>query len=148
MRPADDINKSIKKWQLKASADLDKRVHDGISEVLAESEKTESAVLQPNIWRTIMKSPITKLAAAAIIIVAIGLLINFWGNSVAYALDQTIEANHTVRYLNVSYADAKHENDPKEFWIECDETGQIKNADFKCLALGITCRKTIACRRR
>jgi outer membrane lipoprotein-sorting protein len=70
MRPADDINKSIKKWQLKASARLDKRIHDGISEALAESEKTESAVLQSDIWRTIMKNPITKLAAAAAIIIA------------------------------------------------------------------------------
>ncbi len=75
MRPADDINKSIKKLRLKASASLDKRVHDDISAALAESEKIESAVTQPNIWRNIMKSPITKLAAVAavIIVVLIGL---------------------------------------------------------------------------
>jgi len=82
------------------------------------------------VWRTIMKSPITKLAAAAVIIVAVALLINVWDKLTpsAYALDQTIKANHTVKYLNVSYANAKHENDPKEFWIECDESGRIKNA--------------------
>jgi len=60
MRPADNINNLIKKLQLKASTDLDKRVHDDISIALAESDKTESAVTQPKIGRTIMKSPITK----------------------------------------------------------------------------------------
>ncbi|MHC4692099.1 MAG: carboxypeptidase regulatory-like domain-containing protein [Planctomycetota bacterium] len=71
MRPAEDINRSIKKLRFKASARLDKRVHDGISKTLAESEKIKSAVPQSNIWRTIMKSLITKLAAAAVIVVAV-----------------------------------------------------------------------------
>ena len=68
MRPTDNINELIKKLQLKASADLDRRVHDDISMALAESDKTKSAVTQPNIGRTIMKSPIVKLAVAAVII--------------------------------------------------------------------------------
>jgi hypothetical protein len=68
MRPSDNINELINKLQLKASANLDRRIHDDISAALAESDKTKSAVTQPNIWRTIMKSPIVKLAAAAVII--------------------------------------------------------------------------------
>ena len=68
MRPADNINDLIKKLKLKASNDLDKRVHNDISKALAESDQTESAFTQPKIRRTIMKSPITKLAAAAVII--------------------------------------------------------------------------------
>jgi hypothetical protein len=76
MSSADDINKLIKKLQLKASARLDKRVHDGISEALAVSEKTESAVPQPYIWRTIMKSPVTKLAAVAAVVIVV--LIGRW----------------------------------------------------------------------
>ncbi len=71
MRPADNINNLIKKLQLKASAELDKRVHDDISRVLAESEKNQSAHAQPNIRRIIMKSPKLKLAAAAVIVIAV-----------------------------------------------------------------------------
>ncbi|TKJ36031.1 MAG: hypothetical protein CEE38_13580 [Planctomycetes bacterium B3_Pla] len=71
MRPADNINELIKKLQLKASTDLDKRVHNEISKVLAESDKTKAAVMPPKIRRTIMKSPITKLAAAAVIIAVV-----------------------------------------------------------------------------
>jgi hypothetical protein len=71
MRPANNVNELIKKLKLKASADLDKRVHDDISRALAKSEKTESAVIKSNIRRTIMKSPIVKSAAAAVIIVLV-----------------------------------------------------------------------------
>jgi hypothetical protein len=81
MRPADNVNELIKKLQLKASADLDRRVHDDISRALAESEQTESAVIQSNIRRTIMKSPIIKSAAAAVIIVLVVLgLFEFIGS--------------------------------------------------------------------
>jgi len=71
MRPIDNIHKSIKKLQLKASAELDKRVHDDISRALAECEKRNSAIQEPNLWRTVIKSPIIKLAVAAAIIIAV-----------------------------------------------------------------------------
>ena len=81
------------------------------------------------LWEYIMKSGITKLAAAAVIIIAVVLSINIWHKSIpaAYALDQTIEANHTVRYLRIKYF-KDGEDEPKEFWVECSEFGQIKSA--------------------
>jgi hypothetical protein len=79
MTPADNINEMIKKLNLKASADLDKRIHNDISMALAESDKIKSAVTQPNIGRTIMKSRIVKLSTAAVIaVVALGLF-KFFG---------------------------------------------------------------------
>jgi hypothetical protein len=47
------------------------RAHDDISAGQAESQARESAIKQPNVWRTIMKNRITKLAAAAVIFVAV-----------------------------------------------------------------------------
>ncbi len=82
MRPADNINELIKKLKLKASADLDKRVHDDISRALAEPDKTISAFTQPNIGRTIMKSRITKLTAAAVFIIAILIGVHYLGGSI------------------------------------------------------------------
>ena len=79
MRPSDNINELIKKLKLKASADLDKRVHDDISAALAESEKTKSARPEPNIWRTIMKSSTTRIAAAAVIIISVLFGLEFIG---------------------------------------------------------------------
>jgi hypothetical protein len=86
MRPADNINQLIKKMKLKASADLDKRVHDKISKAPAKLNPKESAVTQPNIWSNIMKNPMTKLAAAAGIIIAVFIVMQqFENSSVAWA---------------------------------------------------------------
>lgn len=101
MRPADNIHNQIKKLQLKASADLDKRVHDEISQALAHSEKIEPAHAELTAWRTIMKSRMTKWAAAAAVIIIAALIINFqfstsgvaWG-----ALVEKIESVESVVY--------------------------------------------------
>jgi len=81
------------------------------------------------IWRIIMRSQITKVAAAAVIVIAVVLSLTFLEKSVApaYAIEQTIEVNHTVRYLHIKSFDAEHENEPKEFWVEFYEDGQVKN---------------------
>jgi len=75
----------------------------------------------------IMKSQITKLAAAAVIILAVVLAINPWNES-DYVLADTVKANHTVRYLHIKDITSEHENEPKEFWVECDDLGKIVNA--------------------
>jgi hypothetical protein len=67
MKPTDNINRMIKKLHLKASAELDRRVHNDISRALAESEP---AVTGPIILRFITKGGAMKLAVAAAIIIA------------------------------------------------------------------------------
>jgi len=92
MRPADNINELIKKLQLRASAELDKRVHDDISAALTKSEKTKSVQPEPNIWRIIMKSRIIKLAAAAVIVIAVLAGLPFFsGNGSGVALADVLE---------------------------------------------------------
>jgi len=106
-----------------------KQKHPEAVEMLTSrvNRRTSASKHPLSIRNIIMKSPITKLAAAAVIIVAIGLLINFWDNPVVYALDQTIEANHSVRYLHIKEITVGHEDEPKEFWLESHEDGQVKN---------------------
>jgi len=84
------------------------------------------------IWRTIMKSRITKLAAAAVIIIAVSLgLTTLLDQTVApaYAIEQTIQASHTVRYLHTKNFFVSHE-EPLEFWVEFGPSGQLKNMRF------------------
>ena len=128
MRPADKIDKLIKKLQTKASVELDERVHSEISKALAETKKTQSVKPGPNIWSIIMKSRITKFAAAAVIILIVVFSINLLDKSVtpAYAIEQTIQANHTVRYIHLKSFHS-NEQEPTEIWVECGESGQIKN---------------------
>jgi len=127
MRPAENIEKLIKNLSDKTSAGMDERVRKNMLQALAESEKP-SAFMRPNLWRIIMKNPITKLASAAAIIIAVMLSINIWDNitPAAYALDQTVKASHSVRYLHIK-AYKKGMEEPKEFWLEFDEQGDVKN---------------------
>ncbi|MHC4792019.1 MAG: hypothetical protein ACYS8Y_11385 [Planctomycetota bacterium] len=80
-------------------------------------------------WQSIIKSPITKLAAAAAIIIAASLSITILDKSVtpAYAIEQTIEASHDVRYLHFEYLGSSRDRIMKEAWLEYDNSGQIKN---------------------
>ncbi len=71
MRPAENIKKLIKNLHDTTSAQMDEQVLTDVLRALEESKKNKSAASKPNIRRTIMKSPITKLAAAALIIAAI-----------------------------------------------------------------------------
>jgi len=81
MRPEDDIHKMIKKIHFKASAELDRRVHDHISGTLSESEKhalsevegTELTHAEPNIRRSTTKGGAVKFAIAAAILIAFGI---------------------------------------------------------------------------
>ena len=75
-----------------------------------------------------MRNPRMNLAAAAAITVAVVLSISLWDKSArtAYALDQTIEASHSVRCLEIRDFEAGKEQ-PKVFWVEFDEAGQVKS---------------------
>jgi hypothetical protein len=73
MKQGNDIHKLIKKLHIKASAELDRRVNNDISQTLVKLQKIESARAEPNIWRFITKGGVTKLAVAATIIIAFGI---------------------------------------------------------------------------
>lgn len=76
-----------------------------------------------------MKSPITKVAVAAVIMIAVILSINLFNTSMpsAYAIEQTIEANNNVRYLHIKIY-ASDEKEPREGWLEFDRDGQVTKA--------------------
>ena len=71
MRPAGNIEKIIKNVDMDTSADRDKAVLADVLKVLEESKKKKRAAIELNIWRTIMKSRITRLAAAAAILTVV-----------------------------------------------------------------------------
>lgn len=79
-----------------------------------------------SIWRIIMKSSITKLAAAAVIIAAVALSIIVIDKltSDAYALDQTVKAFKNVRFIHL---------------VRRDETAQVK--DERWIELGMDGRQ-------
>jgi hypothetical protein len=71
MKPADEIENVVKKMSFKAGSEMDKDLWAETSKARNEFHKKILAPSQQNIGRTIMKSPILKLAAAAVIIVLV-----------------------------------------------------------------------------
>jgi outer membrane lipoprotein-sorting protein len=80
---------------------------------------------QNRIWRTIMKSKIGKLATAAIIVLAVGLLLSILSSSTprAYAIDHTFEAMRRISTMHIFLT--AMDGTGFEFWIKVDpETGE------------------------
>ncbi|MHC4738605.1 MAG: hypothetical protein ACYS9Y_06850 [Planctomycetota bacterium] len=82
MNAAENIEKIIKKFYIAKKSyvntgqEMDKRLLDDAWSAYEKSKKTKSAQAQPILWRIIMNSKITKLAAPAVIIIAAMIGIN------------------------------------------------------------------------
>ncbi len=121
MRPTDNVSKLIGKLKLQASAELDKKVHDDISMALGGP-----AHAKPDIWRIIMKSRISKLAAAVMILIAVAISVTILDKSVtpAYAIEQTIEANRGLWFIHLKCEPSTH-GSVDEIWAQFDDNRQL-----------------------
>lgn len=144
MRFKDNVEEAIKKnLSFTASAELHDRMLDDVLNAQEKSKKTKSAATKPRIGRIIMKSSITKLAAAAVIIIAIALATHFINKSmpIASAEEVLAQATKAVANLRSVYIKAQirtipHDNFeligldydfvPNEMWKEFDGTPQGK----------------------
>jgi len=118
MKPAEKIKSLFVKSNVKVSSDVDDRVINDVFLAFEKSKKltpskvegTTSAKTVPNIWRIIMKSPITKLAAAAVIIITVTLgLTTILDKSVptASAAEVLVQAAEAVANLSSVHIKAK-----------------------------------------
>jgi len=82
MIPADRIKELINKSDVTTDSQADKRILGEALEHLKKLKQKNLATTQPNIWRIIMKSGITKYAAAAVIIIVVLIGINQFGGSI------------------------------------------------------------------
>lgn len=108
----------------KADPDHKDRLEKDLLNVLAKESQHKLTHL--NIWRTIMKTKLTKLAAAAVIIIAVTLsLTTIIDKSAtpAYAIEQTIEAMRSIDSIHAYCTD--WDNSQGEIWVQINpETGQ------------------------
>jgi outer membrane lipoprotein-sorting protein len=97
MRPAEKIEKFLQKASVTSNPNVNKAV---LNELTDEMEKTKQTVTSLNIWRILMKSPVTKFAAAAVIIIAVIIGISqFGGSSVVWAdVVQKVDQIRTAIY--------------------------------------------------
>ncbi|MHC4643315.1 MAG: hypothetical protein ACYS32_16850 [Planctomycetota bacterium] len=123
MKPAKNIEKHIKNIYVESlpattSAELDERVLGNVMEALEESKKKNWAAVGPKIWRIIMKSPITKIAAAAVIIIAVFIGINYNGGSIDGASVAFAEIKKAVNKMPLLHKVLQTERDGKKFHTE------------------------------
>ena len=79
MRPTENIEKLIKNIDIDTNAKIDEEVLVEVVETFEKSKVKKTSAIEQNMWRIIMKSKITKIAAAAVIIVAVILGLNITG---------------------------------------------------------------------
>ena len=116
----------------KPSDQLDARVHRAIDEALAQRTQTPSAgSFLPNIWRMIMKTPMTRWTAAGLAVAALAasILVLEKTTPSAFGLDQVIAAAKGVRALHIKTQGPK-DPVPNEFWIVCDQSGHVAKARY------------------
>jgi hypothetical protein len=114
MRSKDNVEEAIqKKLSFTASSELHDRMLDDVLNSQEKSKITKSAATKPRIGRIIMKSPIAKLAAAAVIIAV-----------VIIGVDQVSTNGSTVAWGDVTARAAKV--DFVHFYeLRCDQNGLV-----------------------
>ena len=88
MRRAEDIKRMIKKTKIRTNPEVNEAVLNGLLNRLDKAESVRINAKQPNVWSIIMKSPITKLATAAVVIIACVIGLSLWrttGSGIALA---------------------------------------------------------------
>jgi len=121
MKPAEDIEKLLKRLHFRASAQMHEK---NLNDALNAQEKwkiAKSTVAQPKVSRTIMKSRIVKLATAAVIMIAVVLGLTTvldHGATPAYAIEQTIEAIKSVPTVHIFGRD--WDDRQIEMWVQVD----------------------------
>ena len=143
MRSKDNVEETIKKnMSFTASAELHDRILDDVLNAQENSKRTKSAATGPRLGRIIMKSTITKLAAAAVIIIALTLSLNLWEKSIPLAAAKilanateavtnlhSIHINARMRTLprdNFAYISLEHDFVPIEMWKRTDDMGLVQ----------------------
>ena len=138
MKPAEKIERLIKKSRYKASTEAYDKALGSFLQAVDAYEKQKSALTEQNIWRIIMKSKITKLATAAVIIAAImlgmyALTGSLDGTSITMA--QVRQAMENIDWVQMV---VKAEEESMSVWyslaskvqIVCQSKGRILYRDF------------------
>ena len=76
MRSSEDVQKLIKNAEMQSDPEANRTVLNDLLQQFDETQEQASAAMQPKIRRTLKKSPITKLRAAAVVIIAASIFFN------------------------------------------------------------------------
>jgi hypothetical protein len=119
MRPAENIEKLIKNINIDTNAKTDKEVLGEVVEAFEKSKVKKTSATEQNIWRIIMKSKITKAAAAVVIIGVVFAGVHYLGGSIdgasaAFAVEDVIAAMRKTEWMHITYEFSELNCDPND----------------------------------
>jgi hypothetical protein len=121
MRPAGDIERLIRDVPINTSAARDEEVLDDVLSALDKSRNVQSVAAQPSMWRIVMKSKASRLAAAITVFgVVLSLFVFEKLDSIAWAIEQTLEALKGFRAVHVVGA---FPGGTAEIWMRANKAG-------------------------
>ncbi|MHC4637902.1 MAG: LolA-like protein, partial [Planctomycetota bacterium] len=87
-----------------------------------------------------MQNKITKFAIAAIVLMAVALSVTLFDKTIpsAYAIEQTIEAYNSIRWVHIveSATFSFGESRSSEIWLGCDEQGNVTRLRYQSANVG------------
>ncbi len=122
MKSLKDIKNRVKQFNVNPRSEMRNKVLGEALEI--QRNQKQKSTSDKYTWRTIMKSRRAQFAAAAVAILATYLCLQIPKGLVApaYALQDTIEAYNSVRYLHVkAFSTVGEQKWNSESWIEFDE---------------------------
>jgi len=129
MKPVNDLEKFFKNAAIHTNPEMDDAVFEKVSTAREQVIKAEPAQYAPDMWRIIMKSRMTKLAAAAVLMVIIGVLV-YWSDtgmvSKVYAMSdvpQLLYSANTIHMKGRIYFPAPQPHNQQvsvetEYWLD------------------------------
>jgi outer membrane lipoprotein-sorting protein len=135
MEPKERIERFVTDTNVDIHSARDRKVLRDVLQAHRDFKQKHEREPQPQIWRSIMHTRITKLATAATIILAVGLFITVsnWMTGPAWALGQTIEALKSVKAIHI--AGRVHYPDRQigaevEIWATASSSDPALSGDF------------------
>ncbi len=129
MRPAENIEKLVKNINIDTNDKTDEAVLGDVLKAFEKSKNIKSALAQSNMWRIIMKSRMTQVAAAAVIIIAVLASIHYLGGSIdgaSVALAQMSKAIKKMPWMHIrAEIDAPDSKGQIDEWICFEKSVEI-----------------------
>ncbi len=135
MRPNDDIEKVLKEASIGIGNATDQRVRDRIHEAYEHSASQVFALRRPDYWGLIFETRPIRWAAAAVILLALGVLVGQFGSmlsggSVAWA--EVAQRFQSVSFCTVTIYEkesATAEPTQMELWISRDGRARVRRGN-------------------
>jgi hypothetical protein len=131
MNPLRNTENQLKNFDIQTNVEIDKLVLNEVLHAQEEYQKSKSDKFKPNVWRIIMKSKLTKLAAAAVIIIAVGIgLIYYLGNNQNPTINRVVEQKEYEGAQMVSLEDGSKIKLYENTKIKTFFGTQMRNIEF------------------